>query len=166
MRGTDELEFLSPDQAAAEAVWRSPLERALADAPEGIDDVSLTAKIEVRGDFEDLEVDAEIVRVTPRRALVLAPYERGAELRARLREQADLVADVTAKYAGLRVEGEALMRRLTDLDLDALPAVGAVARVQAFVLRDEHESFRFFFPQEYGDYLVNVVSDLVRRLTP
>jgi hypothetical protein len=161
----DPLEFLSPDLAAPEAVWRSPLERALAGAPEGVEDLSMTAKIEVRGNVDELQVDGEVIRITPRRALVLAPYERGAELRVRLREQADFVVDVTAAYAGLRVHGEALMRRLTDLDLGALPAVGSVARVQAFVLRDEGESFRLFFPQEYGHYLAEVVVDTASGLT-
>jgi sarcosine oxidase gamma subunit len=160
-----ELEFLSPDSASPEAVWRSPLERALANAPEEIEDISRTAKIEIRGNVDALDLDAEIVRVAPRRALVLAPYEQGAELRARLRAQVDLVLDVTAKYAGLRVRGDALMRRITDLDLDELPAVGSVAHVQAFVLRDEGDSFRLFFPQEYSDYIAGIVVDAAEGLS-
>jgi hypothetical protein len=56
------------------------------------------------------------------------------------------------------------MRRLTDLDLGALPAVGALAHVQAYVLRDEGETFRFFFPQEYGHYLAEVVIDTAEGL--
>ena len=50
------------------------------------------------------------------------------------------------------------MRRLTDLDLDDLPAVGAVAHVPTIVLRNGEE-FRLFFPQEYGHYLAEVVLD-------
>ena len=34
------------------------------------------------------------------------------------------VYDMTAALAALEVEGEDLMRRLTELDLDALPAIG------------------------------------------
>ena len=51
------------------------------------------------------------------------------------------------------------MRRLTDLDLESLPAAGAVAHVQAYVLRDGGDVFRLFFPQEYGHYLAEVVVD-------
>ena len=43
------LDFLSPDLATGDAVWRSPLERALAHAPEGIEDLTRTAVLEVRG---------------------------------------------------------------------------------------------------------------------
>jgi sarcosine oxidase gamma subunit len=56
------------------------------------------------------------------------------------------------------------MRRLTDLDLDSLPAVGAVAHVKAYVLRDDAETFRLFFPQEYGHYLAEVVVDAAEGL--
>jgi len=62
------------------------------------------------------------------------------------------------------VRGETLMRRLTDLDLDALPAVGAVAHVQAYVIRDVGDTFRLFFPQEYGHYLAEVVIDAAEGL--
>ena len=56
------LDFLSPDLAAPEAVWRSPLERALAHAPAGIEDLSRTAVLEVRGELNGLDAgDAEIV---------------------------------------------------------------------------------------------------------
>jgi hypothetical protein len=161
-----DLTFLSPDQADSAAVWRSPLERALQEAPAGIRDLSRTGKIEVRGDLEELEAGKfEIVWITPRRALVLCGYDEAAVLRKQLSERF-LAIDVSGALAGLEVSGAALMRRLTDLDLDALPAAGPVAHVQAIVLRDEGETFRFFFPQEYGHYLAEVVSDLVRGLTP
>jgi sarcosine oxidase gamma subunit len=75
-----------------------------------------------------------------------------------------LVVDLSAALAGLQLRGEALVRRLTDLDLDSLPAVGAVAHVQAYVLRDDAETFRLFFPQEYGHYLAEVVVDAAEGL--
>jgi sarcosine oxidase gamma subunit len=159
-----ELEFLSPDLAtpdlATEAgAWRSPLERALRHAPAEIADVSLTGKLEIRGDVGSLRTRAlEIIPVTPDRALVLCDFTRIAEVRTKLSERF-LVVDVSAALAGLQLRGEALMRRLTDLDLDSLPAVGAVAHVQAYVLRDDGETFRLFFPQEYGHYLAEVVID-------
>ncbi|MGH3111928.1 MAG: hypothetical protein ACRDOP_00500, partial [Gaiellaceae bacterium] len=155
----NQLDFLSPDLAAPEAVWRSPLERALAHAPEGIEDVSRTGVLEVRGDGEGPDAGgAEIVRLTPARAIVLCDWERIRETHASLSRQFH-VTDLSAGWAGLSVRGEAALRRLTDLDPAALPAVGAVAHVQALVLRDDAETFRIFFPQEYGHYVAEVVVD-------
>ena len=155
------LDFLSPDLASPEAQWRSPLERALRNAPAEVADVSLTGKLELRGDIDALEATGfELVRITPTRALLLCDFTRTAQLRDELGEQF-LVIDVSARLAGLRVRGEAVLRRLTDLDLDDLPAVGALAHVQGYVLRDDEETFRLFFPQEYGHYLGEVVVDAV-----
>lgn len=153
-----DLGFLSPARAADDAVWRSPLERALAHAPAGIEDVSRTGKLEVRGDVAAI-TDGEVVRLTPERALVLCPWEETTAVRARLRGEGLYVVDQTAGYAGLRIQGQTLMRRLTDLDLDRLPAAGALAHVQAIVLRDGEDTFRVFVPQEYGHYVAEVVVD-------
>jgi hypothetical protein len=160
-----DLTFLSPHEAAPEAVWRSPLERALRDAPTGITDLSHMGKIEVRGDIGDLQLDGgEAIWITPRRALVICDHDQVARIRERL--QGDFLAvDMTAALAGLEVRGVTLMRRLTDLDLDNLPAPGPVAHVQAIVIRDEDETFRFFFPQEYGDYIAEVVVDAAEGLS-
>ncbi len=156
-----ELEFLTVDRIEAgngfEPAFRSPLERALAGASARIRDISRTGKIEVRGDIEFLDA-ADVVRISPRRALVLCAPDETAELRARLRERFDHVNDVTAALCGLAVSGERIVRRLTDLDLDSLPAAGAVAHVPAIVVRNDDE-FRIFFPQEYGHYLAGVVVD-------
>jgi hypothetical protein len=163
---SETLDFLSPDLAAPEAQWRSPLERALRHAPADISDISLTGKLEIRGDVGTLRSRAlEIVPITPKRALVLCDFTKTAEIRAKLAERF-LVIDVSAGLAGLQVRGETLMRRLTDLDLDALPAVGSVAHVQAYVLRDDGETFRLFFPQEYGHYLAEVVVDAAEGVRP
>jgi hypothetical protein len=152
------LDFLSPDLATPEAQWRSPLERALRNAPAEVMDISLTGKLEVRGDLDGLDTAGfELVRITPTRGLLLCDFTRTAELRERLSDEF-LVIDVSAGLAGLQVRGEAIVRRLTDLDLDALPAVGSVAHVQAYVLRDG-ETLRLFFPQEYGHYVAEVVVD-------
>jgi hypothetical protein len=59
---------------------------------------------------------------------------------------------------------ERLLRRLTDLDLDALPAVGAFAQVRAFVVRESSDRYRVWFPQEYGDYLARVILDAWRAI--
>jgi hypothetical protein len=156
---TEVLDFLSPDRAAPQGVWRSPLERALQHAPAGIVDISVTGKLDVRGDVGSLRSRAlEIVRITPERALVLCDFTRTPEVRTKLEERFQVV-DLSGTLAGLQVRGETVMRRLTDLDLTALPAVGNVAHVQAYVLRDDAETFRLFFPQEYGHYLATVVID-------
>ena len=75
--------------------------------------------------------------------------------------------DMTAAYAALEIEGPGAataMRRLTALDLDALPAVGAVAHVRAFVFRTGEERYLLFFPQEYGHYLWEVAVDAAEPL--
>lgn len=160
-----DLAFLAPDQAAEDAVRRSPLDRALAHAPAGIEDLSLaTGVLEVRGEVADLAPDGcEVVRLTPGRALVLCAYGETAELRRKLRGRF-LAVDVTGGYAGLRVRGETVLRRVTDLDLASLPAVGALAHVQALVLRDDEETFRIFVPQEYGHHVAHVVADALEGL--
>jgi sarcosine oxidase gamma subunit len=158
------LDFLSPDRADAEARWRSPLERGLEHAPPEIADLSLTGKLDVRGDLDSFDAKGvQLVRITPERGLVLCDFTKTGNVRARLADHF-LVVDLSAALAGLQLRGEALMRRLTDLDLDSLPAVGAVAHVQAYVLRDDAETFRLFFPQEYGHYLAEVVVDAAEGL--
>ena len=163
------LAFLSPDLAtpdvaATGAAWRSPLARALEHAPAGIVDISLTGKLEVRGDIDSLVAGGgELVRISPSRALLLCDFTKVGQLRAKLEEDF-LVVDVSAGYAGLQVRGETLLRRLTDLDLDDLPAVGSVGHVRTVVLRDDSETFRLFFPQEYGHYVADVVVDAATGL--
>jgi len=156
------LDFLSPDLAADDAVWRSPLERALAHAPEGVEDLTRTAVFEVRGDVDGLE--GEVVRLTPERAYVLCPFEEAGRVRMRLTGAGRVVVDASAGWAGLRVHGETLMHRLTDLDLNALPALGALAHVRALVIRDEGDSFRLYFAQEYGHSVAEAVIDAAEGL--
>ena len=170
----NELEFLSTDRARAgdgfDPVARSPLARGLGTrgAELGIEDVSLsTGKIEVRGAVTDLEADGfDIVRITPTRALILCAFAETAEIREKLRERF-LAIDVTGALAALRIEradAARLMRRLTDLDLDALPAVGAAAHIPVHLVRDGETTFRLFFPQEYGDYFAEVLIDAAEGL--
>ena len=156
------LDFLSPDLATPDAVWRSPLERALAHAPEGVEDLTRTAVFEVRGDVDGLE--GEVVRLTPERAYVLCPFEDAGRVRTRLTGAGRLVVDVSAGWAGLRVRGETLMRRLTDLDLNGLPAIGTLAHVRTLVIRDEGSSFRLYFAQEYGHSVAEAVIDAAEGL--
>ena len=157
-----DLGFLSPDRAAGDAVWRSPLLRGLAHAPAGIEDISRTGVLEVRGDLD--EVEGELVRLTATRSLVFCAPEDLEVVRARLRTDGFRPFDLSAGYAGVRIDSVAVMRRVTDLDLDDLPAVGSVAHVQTVVFRDGEESYRLFFPQEYGDYMAEVLLDAVEGL--
>jgi len=164
---TGHLDFLSPDLASPDAVWRSPLERALAQAPAGIEDLSRTGVLEVRGELDGLDAaGAEVVRLTSERALVLCALEEAGRLRSRLAGARRLVVDVSAGWAGLQVQGETVLRRLTDLDLAALPAMGSLAHVQGLVIRDEGDTFRLYFPQEYGHSVAETVIDAAEGLTP
>jgi hypothetical protein len=153
-----ELSFLSPDEARAENGFEpraaSPLARALAGA-DGIGDLSLLGKLEVRGPLSAIDADADVISITPHRAIVICDAGRVSVLRKSL---PGMVVDVTAALAGIEVEGETLMSRLTDLALDRLPAAGKVADVPALVSRDGAR-FRIFFPQEYGDSVVETVRD-------
>ena len=96
-----------------------------------------------------------------RRALAAAPPA--------ITDVTSLVDDVevaalgpAAGVAGIEIdapEAEHLLRRLTDLDLEALPALGSVAHVQALVVREAPGRIRLWFAQEYADYLAEVVLD-------
>lgn len=165
-----ELEFLSPDRAESSSGFdprpRSPLARALERAGDlGFEDVSLLyGKLEVRGRLDGAPIEGQLASIAPDRALVLCPYERTAEVRAELLERFPLVIDRTGALAGLRLRGSTLMRRLTELDLQSLPAAGAVAGVPAVVFGDAEE-FTIVFGQEYGHYFAGVVCDAVRALS-
>jgi hypothetical protein len=140
------LAFLSPGAAPV----ASPLARALAGAA-GIRDLSLLRKLEVRGPaVGDLGPDVDVLQLTPARALVVGEPQTTLP---------GFVVDVTAALAGIAVRGEQLLRRLTDLDLSALPAAGKLAGVQAFVFARDGE-YRIFFAQEYGHSVVEAVRDL------
>jgi hypothetical protein len=157
--------FLSPASAAPEVRLVSPLARALERA-NGVRDASDLGKLELRGAIEEVEPrdGVELVPITPRRALLLCPARDTPALIAELRPQLR-VYDMTGALAGVEFEGERLLRRLTDLDPEALPAVGPVARgVPALVQRRDGERFRLFVPQELGHYVAEVILDLQQGL--
>lgn len=165
---TATLDFLSPSRCAPEAL-ASPLARALADVdPALVEDLSAGGKVEIRGDVARVEArdGEELIRLSPQRGFLLTnsdPLEAVGRIRA-----AGLRAyDVTGAYAGFAVRGEQLMRRLTDLDLDRLPAAGPLfLRVPAIVVRDDGDRFRIFVAQELGHDVVMAVLDMARGLTP
>ena len=148
------LAFLSPDESAADVPRVSPLRHAPAGA---FTDVSALGKLEVRGDVARL--DAAIPIGQGRALLVLDGDVR--ETRDRLSAEGYSVYDMTGALAALEVEGEDLMRRLTELDLDALPAIGSIARgTTALIERRGGERFRLFVPQELGQFVAEVVADM------
>jgi hypothetical protein len=115
----NELEFLSAHPTSP--AWRSPLLRALANAPVGIRDVSG-------------EIDAGVVAG-------LAP---------------------AAGVAGIELHGPQapqLLRRLTEITLDVLPAIGPVAHVRTLIVAADSERLQLWFPQEYADYMAACVLD-------
>jgi hypothetical protein len=157
------LDFLSPSRCAPDTTT-SPLRRAL-DGVAGVEDLSLDGKLELRGDLDVVRPLAgeELVRLSPRRGFLLTPHDP-AEAAERFRAQGVLAYDATAAWAGIAVEGERLMRRLADLDLERLPAAGPFARVPAIILRGEGERFRVYAPQELGHDVVVAVLDAIAGL--
>lgn len=156
------LAFLSPSACAPETL-ASPLARALAGvSPEIVRDLSLDGKVEVRGDLAAVETAAgeELVLLSPRRGLLLVDGDPH-EVVERLRASGVRAYDATGALAGLEVEGERVLRRVTDLDLERLPAAGSFAKIGAVVVRDGGARFRVYFPQELGHYVAEVVLDAI-----
>jgi hypothetical protein len=154
-----ELAFLSPRLCAPEVTLVSPLARALR---EPIRDVSSLGKYELRGAVAAAQPGPgeELIPISATRALLVTD---GAP--PRLAQPGLRVYDLSGGLAAFDVEGERLMRRLTDLDLDLLPAAGPVARgVAAIVQRRGGETFRIFVQQELGHYVVEVVLDIAAGL--
>ena len=174
------LAFLSPSRCAPDAL-SSPLGRALRGVdPTLVEDISLGGKVEVRGDLDlvGIERGEELVRLSPRRGLLLTDGDP-AEAVERLRAAGVLAYDATGALAGLAVTGERAMRRLTDLDLGALPAAGPFAHVPAVVLpggrsaetrpgsdpgRVPERRFRVYVAQELGHYVAECVLDALAGL--
>lgn len=152
--------FLSPDRCEPGVRLVSPLERALAGIDPGrIRDLSHLGKLEVRGDVAQLEGHV----LGPRQGLYVHDGPT-AELRDALAARGFSVIDQTAAYAAFEIHGEDLLRRLTDLDLDALPASGIFARIRGIVTRGDGDAFVVFVAQEHGHYAVEAVLDVLEGL--
>jgi hypothetical protein len=159
-----ELRFLSPSRCEP-GTTTSPLRRALDGSPEQVRDLWLDGVVELRGNL-DLVAPLEgeqLVRLSPRRGFLFTSDDP-ADAAERVRAAGVLAYDATGALAGLAIEGEQLMRRLTDLDLGSLPAAGPFARVSALVLRDEGERFRIYVPQELAHDVALAVLDAVAGL--
>jgi hypothetical protein len=154
------LGFLSPSRCLP-GTLASPLRRALEGVgPALVEDLWSDGKVEVRGDLDRVRSlpGERLVRLSPRRGLLLT-NEDPAGVVERLRGEDVLAYDATGALAGLAVTGERAMRRLTDLDLDALPAAGPFAHVPAVVLRDGGERFLVYVAQELGHCVAEAVLD-------
>ncbi|CAN5304684.1 hypothetical protein BH20ACT13_BH20ACT13_22710 [soil metagenome] len=160
------LDFLSPSRCEP-GTTTSPLRRALADADSAAaQDLWPDGKVEIRGDLILVAPHAgeELVQLTPRRGYLFTNGDP-ADVVARLREVGVLAYDATGALAGIAIEGEQLMRRLTDLDLDELPAAGPLlSRVTAIVLREEGERFRFYVAQELAHDVAVAILDVAAGL--
>jgi hypothetical protein len=159
------LAFLSPSGCDPELL-ASPLARALDGVdPELVADLSLDGKVELRGAIDAVAPGEgeEIVRLSAGRALLLTDDPTAAI--ERVRAAGVRAYDATGLLAGFAVHGEQLVRRLTDLDLDALPAAGPFAHVAAIVLREDGDRFRVYVPQELGHDVVHAVLDTYEGLS-
>jgi sarcosine oxidase gamma subunit len=146
------LGFLSPHEADVPAV--SPLRHVAGTA---FTDVSGLGKLEVRADVDG-------IRIAPGRTLVVVDGDIRAE-RDRLSAEGHRVYDMTGALAALEVQGDDLMRRLTELDLDSLPAIGSIARgTTALIERRGDERYRLFVPQELAQFVGEVVDDMAKGL--
>jgi hypothetical protein len=151
------LAFLSPHEAGAAGV--SPLRRVTSGA---FTDMSMLGKLEVRGDVDALGEDA--VRIGPGRALLVLDGDVRAA-RDRLTAAGYRVYDKTAALAAFEIDGEDLLRRLTELDLEQLPAIGSILRgTPALIEHRGGRRFRLFVPQELGHYVAEAVDDIARGL--
>jgi len=158
------LSFLSPDECGPEVALVSPLRNA--ELGEAVRDVSALGKLEVRGETSALEPaeGEQVLPLGPGRALVVTDGPARAA-RKRLAGQGYRVYDQTAALAAFELEGDDLLRRLTELDPATLPAVGAVARgVGAVIEPRGGERYRLFVPQELGHYVAEVAADAARGL--
>ena len=169
------LGFLSPSSSAADLL-ASPLRHALEKVGETagaetngkpvlLRDLSLEGKVELRGDLDLVEPGPgeELIRLSPRRGYLLVEADP-RDVVERLRAAGVRAYDMTGALAGLAFEGERVARRLTDLDLDRLPAAGMFAKIGAILVRDEGERFRAYFPQELGHYVAECVLDAIAGL--
>jgi hypothetical protein len=158
------LAFLSADESSAEVALASPL--AHVDGAGVLTDVSALGKLEVRGDIDALatEPGEELIRITHERALLVIDGSTSAA-RERLARGGYRAYDMTAALGALEIEGEDLLRRLTELDPERLPAIGSIARgTPALIERRDGERFRLFVPQELGQFVAEVVVDMARGL--
>ena len=151
------LEFLSVEAASADARFRplarSAMERRLREAgAEFAERDGWLVAVRVPGE----EAHRIVVRDVTHDA-------RNNVLLARVGERAETYAGMAA----LELAGSgalAVLRRLTEMPLDELPAVGAVAHIRCWIARTGDDVYRLLFEQEYGHYLWEVAVDAAEPL--
>lgn len=157
--------FLSPSRCEPETLT-SPLRRALEGVdPAAVRDLSLEGVVEIRGDLDLVAASAgeELVRLSPRRGYLFTDDDP-ADVAERLRAGSVLAYDATGALAGVAIESEHVMRRLTDLDLDAVPTAGPFAHVTAIFRRGADGSYLVYVQQELGHYVAEAVVDAIAGL--
>ena len=164
--------FLSPSRCEP-GTLTSPLRRALEGVdPAAVRDLSLEGVVEIRDDLDVVApaADEELVRLSPRRGYLFTDDDP-ADVAERLRAAGVLAFDATGALAGVAIASEQVMRRLTDLDLDDIPAAGPFAHVTAIFRRGADGSYLVYVQQELGHYVAEAVVDALaglesRGLTP
>ncbi len=155
-----ELAFLSLDAVEGggrfRPLARSPMARRLRDAGAGFEerDGWLVA-VQVPGETERA---LKVRDVTHEAILSNRLFLAGIDAEGR---------ESDAGFAALEIEGPGattVLRRLTELPLADLPAVGALAHVRAWIFAEGEERYRLFFEQEYGHYLWEVIVDAAAPL--
>lgn len=127
--------------------------------------MSLEGVVEIRGDLELVAPSAteELVRLSPRRGYLFTDNDP-ADVAERLRGDGVLAYDATGALAGMAIASEQVMRRLTDLDLDAVPTAGPFAHVTAILRRGAGGSYLVYVQQELGHYVAEAVVDALAGL--
>jgi hypothetical protein len=116
--------------------------------------------VELRGDVGAFE-EERIVRLTPRRAVVLT--DDAPALVARARASGLRAYDLSAGHAEIRIEADALLHRLTDVDVDE-PTAAPVARGVPALIFPRAGGYDLYVPQELAGYVREVVRDLQEGL--
>jgi hypothetical protein len=166
------LAFLSPSRCEP-GTTTSPLRHALGRVgwsaylgdPEQIRDLSLGGVVEVRGDLDRVSTSEgeELVRLSPRRGFLFTGDDP-ADVVERVRAEGVLAYDATGGLAGMAISHEAVMRRLTDLDLSTIPTAGPFARVTAIFRRGAEGEYLVYVQQELGHYVAEAVLDALAGL--
>lgn len=157
--------FLSPSRCTA-GTTTSPLRRALEGAdPTQVRDLSLGGIVELRGNVDVVSAapGEELLRLSPRRTFLFTDGD-AADAAERVRSSGVLAFDATGAYAGIAIADERVMHRLTDLDLDAIPAAGPFAHVSALFRRGSDGWFHVHVHQELGHYVAEAVLDAIAGL--
>ena len=161
----DDSAFLSPARCA-EGTTTSPLRRALEGAdPGAVRDLSLEGIVEIRGRRRCRDARSGRGACAALPAARLPVHRRRPRRRRRARSRSrPLAFDATGAYAGIAIASEQVVRRLTDLDLDAIPTAGPFAHVTALFRRGADGWFHVYVQQELGHYVAEAVLDAIAGL--